>query len=199
MLHKTVSGLLASGLLLVGQNAMADPPFHHKKHGGRYSDYDYARVTDVDPLIREVRVSVPRRECWTETRYEPRDQRGASRHHGAAGPMILGGLIGAAVGTQIGSGDGRRAATVAGAVIGSAIGHDAAERRNGRYYRARYEEPRGYDVERCEIRYEDEIEERIDGYRVTYVYNGREFRTTLPYDTGERIRVRVNVRPDERY
>ena len=89
--------------------------------------------------------------------------------------MILGGLIGAAVGNQIGSGDGRRAATVAGAVIGSAIGHDAAARRAARYGsygRREYREARPYEVERCDVRYDEEYERRIDGYRVTYEYNG---------------------------
>ena len=43
--------------------------------GRRYRDrgraeYDYARVVDVDPIYRHVRVSMPRRECWNETRYE---------------------------------------------------------------------------------------------------------------------------------
>ena len=50
-------------------------------------------------------------------------------------------------------------------------------------------------VQRCDTRYEKEYEERIDGYRVTYEYNGREFTTRMPYDPGEKIRVRVAVSP----
>ena len=114
--------------------------------------------------------------------------------------MILGSIIGAAVGNQIGSGDGRRAATVAGAIIGSAVGHDAAARRDARQstdYRDAYYDNRGreYSVERCETRYRDDWEERIDGYRVTYEYNGVRQVTRLPYDPGDRLRVQVNVRP----
>lgn len=124
----------------------------------------------------------------------------ADRHRGAAGSMILGGIIGAAVGNQFGGGDGRRAATVAGALIGSAIGHDRAERRNahGYYADAGYSE-RPYEVERCDVRYDEDYEERVEGYRVTYLYNGREHTTRLPYDPGDRIRVRVNVRPADDY
>src|SRR5262245_14958983 len=133
MLTKAMTGLVASGLLLAAQVASAD--------NGRWSDrrdydgeYDYARVIDVDPIVRHVKVSTPRRECWTETRYEEvsyTEQGGNSPPpRGSAGSMILGGIIGAAVGNQIGGGDGRRAATVAGAIIGSAIGHDVAARRN---------------------------------------------------------------------
>ena len=52
-------------------------------------------------------------------------------------------------------------------------------------------------MQRCDVRYEHEYEERIDGYRVTYEYNGREYTTRMPYDPGERIKVRVAVAPAE--
>ena len=200
----------AVGAALVAQSALAD----HGRHRGwdrpqgwereqGYSDTDYARVIDVEPITRRIRVSEPRRECYQETRYEePRyesDRAGGPAP--AAGSMILGGLIGAAVGNQIGHGDGRRAATVAGALIGSALGHDAAARRNyrdGPYEEVRsYEPPRAYSVERCDVRYQESWEERVEGYRVAYEYNGRRYETRLPYDPGERVRVRVDVFPDE--
>jgi uncharacterized protein YcfJ len=200
MLTKVVTGLITSGLLLTGQAAFATD--HGNPYGnGRYqgpppSDYAYARVVDVDPIVRHVRVTVPKQECWTETRYDDvsyRERVGPPRQ--TVGGTILGGLIGAAVGNQIGRGDGRRAATVAGAVIGSAIGHDAAERRNGGYDRV-VTESRPYEAERCETRYDEQFEDRIDGYRVTYEYNGIRQTTQLPYDPGDRIRVRVDVRPE---
>lgn len=209
MLSKAMTGFVASGLLLSGQAAFADHGGHKAWKASRherssYPEYDYARVVDVDPIIRQVRVTEPRKECWSETRYEEvhsvRD-RHYERDRGAAGSMILGSIIGAAVGNQVGSGDGRRAATVAGAIIGSAVGHDAAARRNSRdryaYADDRYTESRPYEVERCKVRYDESYEERIEGYRVTYVYNGHEHRTRLPYDPGERIRVRVDVQPDD--
>ena len=40
-------------------------------------------------------------------------------------------------------------------------------------------------------------QERIDGYRVTYVYHGRRQVTEMPYRPGDRIRVRVDVSPAE--
>lgn len=207
MFGKAMTGLVAAGLLLTAQSAMAgddDDWKHGKKHRRYENGYDYARVVDVEPILRHVRVTTPRRECWMETRhdYEPRyePQRVGGPPRGAAGSMILGGIIGAAIGNQVGSGDGRRAATVAGAIIGSAIGHDKADRRNGGYYGNNgYREARPYEVERCDVRYDEDYEERIDGYRVTYVYNGREQTTRLPYDPGDRIRVRVNVRPADDY
>lgn len=192
---------------LVAQVALADNGRHRgrDRHDGRYSDTDYAYVADVQPITRRIRISEPRRECYPETRYEP--VRYAEPRPGApppaAGSMILGGLLGGVVGNQIGRGDGRRAATLAGAVIGSALGHDAAARRayrDDQYYAAQFqsaEPPRAYTVERCEVRYEDRWEERIEGYRVSYEYQGRRYQTRLPYDPGERLRVRVDVFPDE--
>ncbi len=187
--------------MLTAQAAFADHGNHygHNKwrNGPPPSDYAYARVIDVDPIVHRVRISEPRQECWTETRYEEvsyRERTGPAPR-GSAGSMILGGIIGAALGNQIGSGDGRRAATVAGAVIGSAVGHDVADRRNPRNERV-VTESRPYEAERCEVRHEDRFEERIEGYRVTYEYNGIRQTTQLPYDPGDRIRVRVDVRPE---
>jgi uncharacterized protein YcfJ len=129
MFSRAMTGLIVAGLLLSAQAAVAGEDRGHKyakdRDYERDSGYDYARVVDVEPIVRNVRVSTPRRECWMETRYEsvPRyeQQRVAGpRPRGAAGSMILGGIIGAAIGNQVGSGDGRRAAPVAGAIIGSA-------------------------------------------------------------------------------
>jgi uncharacterized protein YcfJ len=193
MVSKAMTGFVVSGLLLAGQTAFADhwhgqpPPDRYDRYARyeRDSGYDYARVVDVDPIIHRVRVTTPREECYTDTVYEE------VRPQPSPGPTLLGGIIGAAVGNQIGHGDGRRAATAAGAVIGAAIGNNQAQRRV-----SGYSETRARDVERCSTRYEERYEERIDGYNVTYVYNGRQSTTRLPYDPGDRIRVRVDVRPD---
>ena len=170
------------------------------------SDYDYARVTHVEPRYRQVRTSVPRQECYTETRYLPESRPyGSYGPYGgerpAAGGMILGGLIGAVIGHQFGSGE-RGVGTVAGAVIGSAIGYDAAKRRASEAYGGDYggdyggREGRSVNSERCETRYSERVDQRIDGYRVTYRYHDRNYQTDLPYDPGERLRVRVTVSPE---
>lgn len=172
--------------ILVAPVALADPKprvYHPKANDG----YDYAQVVSVEPIVRQVRVEVPRRECYTEVRYDQPEPR-----KGLAGPMIVGALIGGGIGHQFGSGDGKRAATVAGAVIGTALGHDIGERQRARYA---YSQPQGYEVERCDTRIERTYEERIDGYDVEYEYAGQRFHTRLPYDPGDRIRVRVAVTP----
>lgn len=174
--------------------AFADHSGHRYREARSHSlEYEYARVVNVDPIVRQVRIEVPQRECWTEDRYEePREV-----HAGLAGPTILGGLIGGAIGTRIGKGDGRRAATVAGVLIGSAIARDAAERRRAEQAVYADPEPRVYSVERCSVRYTHSYEERIEGYDVDYEYAGKRYHTRLPYDPGERIRIRVAVSPAE--
>jgi uncharacterized protein YcfJ len=199
--------ILAAAALTVGSaGAFAQdhryddrPDRYDDRYDGRYDryddegGYDYAKVVDVQPLTRHVRVSSPQRECWDETRYDEAGY-GRPRARNSAGPTLLGAVIGAAIGNQIGHGDGRRAATAAGAIIGAGVGNAQAGRRNG------YEQPpppRAYTVQRCETRYREDLEERIDGYRVTYVYHGRRGVTELPYRPGDRIRVRVDVSPAE--
>jgi len=195
---KTVSRavLVTLGVLSAGA-ALATSPSWAKAHGydRGYRDAEYARVIDVDPIVRRVRVSTPEQECWTE---EQGVQGGPARSEVRG--TLIGGLIGAAVGHQLGRHyDAGPVAVVGGSLIGAAIGNGVGAskaQRNGEYVPVRYR-----DVERCEVSYRDQWEERIDGYDVTYVYNGRKYTTVMPYDPGKRIRVDVNVRPvtDDRY
>jgi uncharacterized protein YcfJ len=198
MFSKAMIPALATALVLVAP-AMADPDYgwqDDRPADQAGSDYDYARVTHVEPRYRQVRISVPRQECYSETHYVP-DERFYGNERSAAGGTILGGLIGAVLGHQIGHGPARGAGTVAGAIIGGAIGHDAALRSAGGPDYGNYDDRGGRPVqrERCVTRYSDSVEQRIDGYRVSYRYNDRDYQTDLPYDPGERLRVRVTVSP----
>lgn len=183
-----IVGAMAGGLL-IGTLAVAGD--YRDYRDGREAEYDYAEVIGVDPVMRQVRVVVPRRECYSETRYVPVHSRGGG--HQAAGPMILGGLIGAVIGNQIGNRDTHHAAAVAGGLIGAAIGHDAAGRRVASRGGYGSEEVRPVETERCEVRNEERVEERVEGYRVTYRYNGRTYTTRMSHDPGERVRVRVSI------
>lgn len=182
--------VIAVGLAAASTGALAD----HDRGGSRYDDrgrhgeYEYARVIDVEPLRRRVRVSEPVRECWDETDYRA-DGPLSSNHIGGT---LVGALIGGALGNQVGDGRGRQVARAAGAIIGGAVGHNVSRQRQ----RERYGD-REYVYERCEVRYRDSYEERIDGYEVTYEYAGRRYVTRMPYDPGDRIRIRVDVSPVE--
>lgn len=183
---------VAVGLAFASTAALAD----HDRDRDRYrydddsrnADYDYARVVDVEPLRRRIRVSEPVRECWEEVDHRA-DGPLSSNHIGGT---LVGALIGGALGNQVGDGRGRQVARAAGAIIGGAIGHSASQQRQ----RERYGD-REQVYERCDVRYRDSYEERIDGYQVTYEYAGRRYVTEMPYDPGDRIRIRVDVTPTE--
>jgi uncharacterized protein YcfJ len=176
-----------STLLLIGVagSALADSGY-----GGSRQDravYDYAKVISAEAIVNYVTVKAPVRECWEEMQYYTVDRR---RAHGGGGTLV-GAVLGGVIGHQFGSGRGNDAATVAGSLIGAAIGSEASRQRYKGYGEERIARP----VERCETRFQSHQEERIEGYRVTYRYNGQKYSTVMPYDPGNRIRVRVDVRP----
>ncbi|HEY5559659.1 MAG TPA: glycine zipper 2TM domain-containing protein [Steroidobacteraceae bacterium] len=186
MFRKLWMTAVGMGLAATSAAALAD----HDRNGDddrddRSGAYDYASVVHVEPLRRQVRVSEPVRECWEES--APVSDGPFSSNH--IGGTLLGGLIGGVLGNQVGDGRGRQVARAAGAIIGGAIGHNVSRDRQ----RQRYGNERVY--ERCETRYRDSYEERVDGYDVTYEYAGRRYMTQMPYDPGERIRIRVDVTP----
>ena len=206
--NKIVVGLMAAAFTVASAGAFAQNPYgpndydqgrdeRNRDDQNRYDDqdgaYDYARVVDVQPLVTRVRVNTPQRECWDETRYDERGYGNGPLPRSSAGGAVLGAVIGGVLGHQIGHGRGRDAATAAGVVVGAAVGAKQAQRR-GAYAAV---PPGQYTVQRCETRYNESWEERTDGYRVTYVYNGRRQVTELPYRPGDRIRVRVDVSPAE--
>ncbi len=176
-------------VLMAAVAATAVPSLALAGHGG----YQYAKVVDVEPIYRHVRVQVPERECWTEVEYESAPRR-YERYRGSAVPTIAGGVIGGVVGRQFGKGNGRDAMTVLGTLIGAAVGHQSSHARyaNDDY---RYESVRGRPVERCETHYRTEERRDLDGYLVTYRYAGREYTTRTAEHPGSRIRVRVDVTP----
>jgi len=185
---KTRIATVALAAMLFGSNAWADHDDRYSNGNGRGSraQYDYAKVISAEPIVNYVNVTTPVRECWEEMQYYTVDRHRADR--GAS--TFVGAVIGGVVGHQFGSGRGNDAATVAGTLIGAAIGKDAAEKRYGNSVE-RVARP----VERCETRYTSHREQRIDGYRVLYRYHGQKYLTEMPHDPGNKIRVRVDVRP----
>ena len=152
--------------------------------------YAVAKVVEVKPVVRIVRVSEPQKRCWDEdyvVRAAPVE------HGGTAGSAILGGIIGGAIGNAFGNGRGRDAATVTGVLIGSAIGHDRALRQNTAAYGADSDQVRTRT--RCDVADTWHEEERVEGYDVTYEYQGDRFRTRMSHDPGSELKVWVSVRP----
>ena len=139
---KSITHTLIIGLGLASTSAaLADPHWDNGWHRGwdhrdrdddhddrfrrdyreRVNEFDYARVIDVDPIVRRVEVASPQRDCW----YEDRAVYGEPRSHT---PAVLGAIIGGVIGHQFGSGHSRNLGTVAGAVLGASVGRDSATR-----------------------------------------------------------------------
>ena len=146
---------------------------------------DEAEVLSADPLYRTVRINEPVEQCWDEPVQIP-----VQSSYRSYTPQIFGAVIGAAVGNEFGSGRGKDLATVAGAVLGGSIGRDVQARSRGSNSRTVYEK-------RCELVDNYHTEERLDGYDVTYRYNGQVYNTFTNHDPGPTLRVSVSVVPAE--
>lgn len=176
-------------LLIAGVGVMPLANAGHREVRPVYDGvrYDTAQVVDVEPIVRQVTVSTPERECWEEQVTYSRPYR---EHKNVAGNMILGGILGGVIGSRFGGGHGRDIATVAGTLIGASVAHDAANRRAAAHSR-----PETVTEHTCRVNHVRTVEERIDAYRVTYRYQGETYVTRMPYDPGDSLRVRVDVRP----
>jgi len=178
----------ASAAMLLGTSVSALADHDYRTVRNDRARYDYARVTSSQPIVSYVTVTTPVRECWEEMEYYTVDRRA----RGNGGATLLGAVIGGVIGHQVGSGRGNDAATVVGTLIGAAIGNGSASKRHGDNYAV---ERHARPVERCKTTYRDHQEKSIDGYRVTYQYNGQRYVTEMPYDPGQKLKVRVDIRP----
>ena len=176
----TIEGAVIIGSIALATNAFAA----HDKDG---SFYAYGKVVEAEPIIVKTIETTPHKECRLV-----RQQRVVRRDHHdeAILPSLLGGLLGGVIGHQFGGGRGKTALTIAGAFAGASIAKDSShEYRHDRRFR-------DYEVrERCTIVEQVHEVEKVDGYRVTYLYQGREFTRTTRQHPGTRIRLRVQVIP----
>ncbi len=163
-------------------------------HSARHGDYqphqerfEYARVIDVRPIFREVRISEPVEECWQEP------VRHQVRHGGpSAGGMLAGGIVGGIIGHHLGQGRKHRGvATAVGTLVGARIGHEAVKHHGPDYSYSEVTEMQQSCSQYERVRYHQEI----DGYDVTYKYKGRKYQIEMPYDPGKRIKMRIHVEP----
>jgi uncharacterized protein YcfJ len=184
--HKASTYALAL-LLSTGSALAVARPYHDT---GYADDIDYARVTRVEPIYDTVPYREPRRECWTESvpvrSYEPGS--GPPSHTAP----ILGAIIGGAIGNAVGhSHTNKMVGTVAGVALGASVGHDIGTRNSGG-------ERTTYSDERvCETVADRAYRQEVVAYRVFYRYHGRDFVREMDYDPGPRLKVHVNVEPDD--
>ncbi len=141
-----------------------------------------AKVVSASPITETV--NHPTQQCWTETQqttqYVP-------PQYSPAGALI-GGLAGGLIGSTVGRGTGKVAAAAGGAVLGAITGDRLANQNAaaGSYTTTT-------PVQRC--RQVDNFETVTSGYMVTYEYEGQQFKTRLPYNPGNELRVNVAVTP----
>lgn len=180
-MKRLLSYSLVGALLLSSSIASA---YHHNEEN---NDYDYARVTRVEPIYQTASYPTPREECW----HEQVPVRSSAPHSYTA--PILGAIIGGAIGNALGHHEvNRKVGTVAGVALGASVGRDINYRNGGDYERVGYR-----DEQVCQTVADRGYREEVVAYRVFYRYNGRDFVTRMPYDPGSRLRVNVNVQPDE--
>ena len=159
-----------------------------------FAEYDRGTIAEAvvlsaDPVYRRVRINEPVEQCWDEA-VRVQKSNGFRSHT----PKILGAIIGAAVGNRFGKGRGRDVATVAGAVLGGSIGRDAQAQHRSSYHRR---DDRVVYEQRCELVDQFHTEDKLEGYEVTYRYDGQVYNTFTERDPGSTIKVSVAVTPIE--
>ncbi|MGA7179996.1 MAG: glycine zipper 2TM domain-containing protein [Thiobacillaceae bacterium] len=148
---------------------------------GSVSYPDVARVMSSSPITQQV--NRPRQECWTEEVTSMQNQVGDHSYAGA----IIGGLAGGILGHTVGGGTGKDASTAVGAVTGAIVGDNLDNQGNGN------PSPQTRQEQHC--RTVDNWTQQITGYTVIYRYQGREFRSVLPYDPGRELQLSVSIMP----
>ena len=128
---------------------------------------EFGQVLRSEPVIEHV--PVQNQIC---------DQAAPAQQQRGIGGAVIGGLAGAVVGSRFGKGHGRDALTVAGAV-GGAIAGDQIQNGSGAPQPA--------------CRQVTTYQDRINGYRVTFRYAGRDYTQVLPRDPGPSVPVSVVV------
>lgn len=101
------------------------------------------------------------------------------------GGTLLGAVVGGVIGSTMGRGSGRKAAVVGGAVVGGVVGNQIAK-----------DSGPDYVAPGCRmVQVTHDGDGPPIGFDVEYDYKGDVYSTRMPYDPGNRIRVRVSVVP----
>ncbi|MFT4677239.1 MAG: hypothetical protein ACJAX5_000005 [Patiriisocius sp.] len=162
---------LLAGLTLASTTALAS---------GNVS-YEYGKVVEATPIVKNIRISTPREECWDETAsHSTRDNNGVS--------TVLGAVIGGALGNAVGHNkSNQKVGAVVGAVLGGTIGNAVANERSGRRYTS--------TEEVCRVINDYREEERVVGYHVRYEFNDVIYTTRTDEEPGQTIKLRLSVSP----
>lgn len=159
---------------------------HASPHG--HGSLDWAKVTQVEAVYRDVERREPDEHCW----YEQNNYSDFDYTDKSYTSTIMGGIIGGAIGNAVGhKKKNKRIGTAVGAILGASIGHDIGERQGNRSLGAQTHTSK----KRCERSYRVVNEREHVGYDVWYRYHGQVYKTHMKHHPGKRIRVRVSVDP----
>ncbi|MDZ7684830.1 MAG: glycine zipper 2TM domain-containing protein [Gammaproteobacteria bacterium] len=170
---RNIQGAVAAAVIAISLPATA---------GERYTVT--APVVAADPIISTRYEHTPREQCH-QVYTRDRSHHTERRRDGDLASTLIGGLIGGAIGRQFGDGSGKKLLTVAGAFTGAAIAN------SNRARDIDHERPR----QRCVVTHEREEIRVVDGWRVTYLFEGREFTRVMDERPGDRIELVVSVEP----
>ena len=140
------------------------------------NDIVEVRITNVQPNYSVSEVRVPVNNC--NQQLVPIRKNGG----GFTANNIVGGVIGGIIGNQIGKGSGNTAATAAGAVVGAMIAGNQSNPNT--HYENRVV---------CNTTYRIQQKTFIDGYLVSYTFNGLNYTTRTAFKPyGNTLKLRVN-------
>lgn len=126
------------------------------------------------------------------------DRRTGGSQAGSTMATVIGGVVGAVIGSQVGGGSARYATSAIGSMVGGVAGRQIYEQ--SRRSRDRTGTVRVCDPVRVDGHYSSNNyasnDRAVSAYDVTYEYAGRNYTTRTSYHPGDRIRVRVDVRPE---
>jgi uncharacterized protein YcfJ len=205
------AALLAAGLLASGGAGAQSSDYYGSGYGAQY---DYARVVRVDPIIESGGYrdnAVGSQRCYyrqaddvyaRDDRYYPGDDqyrdegyRTRGSETGRTVATVIGGIAGAVLGSKVGEGSGRYVGTAVGSMVGGMAGRSIYD-----------SSQRSRQTQRGSVRVCDPVatdgrddyygDGRVSGYDVTYEYADRTYHTRTDHHPGDRIRVRVDVRPE---
>lgn len=176
-------------------NCYSEDGYYSDQRDGGDDRYDDRRYSDRGYDDRYDDRYTDRR--YDDRRYDGNDGYGTPTGRNVA--TVIGGLVGAALGSKVGGGSARYATAAVGSMVGGMAGREVYESAQ----RNKEAQARRTRVTVCDpvrdgddSRYPTSVPDDIGGYDVTYEYAGRQYVTRTDYHPGDRIRVRVDVRPE---
>ena len=184
-------GLAASLLLtLTATSAFADRAKTDRAKAGYIQTFtEYARVLRVEPLFHHVTIREPQRICRPAINHQRHD-RLHNRHH----------LSNRSQRTRANSGfvSGRISSAVSREASRPVDVRSAADIDRGNRHTSSRHRHHGRKSQHCTTTLQTRIEQKQDGYEVTYRYRGQRYKVHTSYHPGDRLAIQVTIDPRRR-